>query len=122
MRESGNAHELFRLDVAVYVSAELAPRLTYLVRAEGPAAAAGLVIDRIITRWPTYRSVEVVLCWSYPPGKLVLSGAQTLELSGATLVPIADMSCSGCGRPWGAIRQQPDGALTCSVCGRTVDQ
>lgn len=83
-----NALELFRLDVSVYVSAELAPIVTYLVRAESPAAAANLVIDRAMKRWPDYRSMEVMRCWAYPPGELVLSGAHTLELAGEP-VPVA---------------------------------
>ena len=31
-------------------------------------------------------------------------------------------ACLGCDHRGDGIRQQPDGALTCSVCGRTVDQ
>lgn len=81
MRESTELH-LFRLDVHVYVTSELAPTVTYLVRAESPAAAANLVIDQATKRWPDYRSAEVLHCWSYPHGELVLSGAGGLELVG----------------------------------------
>jgi hypothetical protein len=97
-----NAYGLFRLDVSVYVNAELAPLVTYLVRAEDPAAAAGLVVDRATESWPEYKTVEVLRCWSYPPGELVLSGAQALELSGAEPVPVLDV---------GAPSQQQRGTL-----------
>lgn len=81
---------LYRLRVDVYVHAELAPTLTYLVRAESPAAAASLVMDRVTDSWLDHRSAEIVGCWSYPPGELVLAGADMLELAGER-IPVADL-------------------------------
>ena len=36
------------------------------------------------------------------------------------LEAVREEHCPGCDRRGNGIRQQPDGALTCSVCGRTV--
>jgi hypothetical protein len=80
---------LYRIVVSVAVQDRgLVP--TYLVRSESPAAAAALAVDRSAERWPHYREIKVLRCWSFPPGEIALSGAEQLELVGAP-VEVADV-------------------------------
>lgn len=87
--------QLYRLDVFVCAHAELAPMPSYLVRAESPAAAASLVMDRIADSWPGYRSAEILRCWSYAPDELVLGGAGLLEVGEP--IPVADLGARHAG-------------------------
>ncbi len=80
---------LYRIVVSVAVQDRgLVP--TYLVRSDSPAAAAALAVDRSVERWPHYREIKVLRCWSYPRGEIALSGAEALELVG-TPVDVIDV-------------------------------
>ncbi|OLE23442.1 MAG: hypothetical protein AUG49_16025 [Catenulispora sp. 13_1_20CM_3_70_7] len=76
------ADRLFRLDLLLMAGApehRFSPAPSYLVRAGSAREAWELAKARAIDSYPQARDLELLRCWSYPRGPLVLHGAATLE-------------------------------------------